>query len=84
MDLIQRAGNYPLPPGASSIMGVEFSGEVAELGPDVSNYKVGDAVIGLVAGVSRRCWQIHDHPQDSITEPSRVLMQSMSQSTRNS
>lgn len=56
MDLIQRAGNYPLPPGASSIMGVEFSGEVAELGPDVSNYRVGDAVIGLVAGVSHRCW----------------------------
>ena len=31
MDLMQREGQYPIPPGASPIMGVEFSGEVAAL-----------------------------------------------------
>lgn len=51
MDISQREGNYPPPPGASSILGVEFSGNVAELGPDTSAYSIGDEVLGLVGGV---------------------------------
>ena len=51
MDVPQREGNYPPPPGASSILGVEFSGNITELGPDVSDYNVGDEVLGLVGGV---------------------------------
>ena len=31
-DLLQRQGNYPPPPGASDIIGMEVSGTVAELG----------------------------------------------------
>lgn len=52
MDLSQRQGFYPPPPGASHIMGVEFAGTVAELGPDAGNFgfKVGDRVFGLVPG----------------------------------
>jgi NADPH:quinone reductase-like Zn-dependent oxidoreductase len=50
MDVPQREGNYPPPPGASSILGVEFSGNITELGPDVSDYNVGDEVLGLVGG----------------------------------
>lgn len=53
MDLFQREGNYPPPPGASPILGVEFSGNVAELGPNVSEWNVGDEVLGLAGGVSR-------------------------------
>ncbi|KAI0873197.1 zinc-binding alcohol dehydrogenase domain-containing protein 2 [Hypoxylon argillaceum] len=36
MDLLQRAGLYPVPPQAPSTLGVEFSGTVAELGPPLT------------------------------------------------
>jgi putative PIG3 family NAD(P)H quinone oxidoreductase len=49
-DLLQRQGNYPPPPGASDILGLECSGTVAELGPDVSGWQVGDQVCALLAG----------------------------------
>jgi len=53
MDLLQREGKYPLPPQASkTIMGVEFSGKVTELGEGATTYKVGDEVFGLAFGVS--------------------------------
>jgi putative PIG3 family NAD(P)H quinone oxidoreductase len=52
MDILQREGNYPPPPGASSILGVEFSGNIAELGPNASAYNIGDEVLGLVGGGS--------------------------------
>jgi len=50
MDITQREGNYPPPSGSSSILGVEFSGHVSELGPEVSEWKVGDEVFGLAGG----------------------------------
>lgn len=53
MDIHQRQGGYPVPPGASSILGVEFSGHVAELGEGVTQWAVGDEVFGLAGGVSR-------------------------------
>lgn len=51
MDLIQREGRYPLPPGASNILGVEFAGDVAGLGDGVTQWKEGDSVFGLATGV---------------------------------
>ncbi|KAG8928983.1 hypothetical protein FRC02_006147 [Tulasnella sp. 418] len=50
MDILQREGMYPVPAGASTILGVEFSGVVAELGPETSQFKVGDEVLGLAYG----------------------------------
>lgn len=52
MDLLQREGKYPLPPQAGPIMGVEFSGVVDQLGPEVekSAWQVGDEVFGLAYG----------------------------------
>jgi NADPH:quinone reductase-like Zn-dependent oxidoreductase len=53
MDLIQREGNYPVPPGASKILGVEFSGTIEELGADGGGreeFQVGDEVFGLAYG----------------------------------
>lgn len=52
MDLNQRVGNYPPPPGASTILGVEFAGTVAELGPGTENagFKLKDRVFGLIPG----------------------------------
>lgn len=51
-DLKQRKGNYPPPPGASDLMGLEMSGEVTEVGPDVTKLKAGDLVCGLTNGGS--------------------------------
>lgn len=49
-DLVQRAGNYPPPPGASEVLGLEVSGWVEEVGTDVSRFAVGDEVCALLAG----------------------------------
>lgn len=49
-DLAQRAGHYPPPPGASEILGLEAAGEIADLGPGVSGWAVGDRVCALLAG----------------------------------
>lgn len=48
MDIMQREGHYPLPSGASAILGVEFSGTVADSGK--SSFKQGDEVLGLATG----------------------------------
>ena len=54
MDITQREGNYPgIPPGSSEILGVEFSGHIAALGPSTSlGWQMGDEVLGLANGVS--------------------------------
>lgn len=49
-DLSQRAGNYPPPPGASDILGLEMAGRIAEVGADVSGWQVGDRVCALLPG----------------------------------
>lgn len=50
-DLMQRRGQYPPPPGASSILGLEASGHVAELGPGCRGpWKIGDAAMALLPG----------------------------------
>ena len=51
MDISQREGKYPPPLGSSEILGVEFSGIVSNAGTDISEWKVGDEVLGLVGGV---------------------------------
>lgn len=49
-DILQRAGNYPPPPGASSILGLEVSGTVSALGDGVTGWAIGDRVCALLAG----------------------------------
>ena len=49
-DCVQRIGFYPPPPGASEIMGLEFSGTVVGLGANVDKWKIGERVAALVAG----------------------------------
>lgn len=49
-DLLQRAGKYPPPPGASEILGLEASGVIERVGPGVRRARVGDRVCALLAG----------------------------------
>ncbi|OBH49235.1 NAD(P)H-quinone oxidoreductase [Mycobacterium sp. E2479] len=49
-DLLQAAGKYPPPPGASEIIGMEVSGVIADVGSDVTNWSVGQKVCALLAG----------------------------------
>lgn len=49
-DLLQAAGKYPPPPGASETIGLEVSGTVAALGDGVTDWTVGQQVCALLAG----------------------------------
>ncbi len=46
-----------MPPGASTILGIEFSGHVEQVGEGVSEWTQGDEVLGLAAGVSTRVYE---------------------------
>jgi NADPH2:quinone reductase len=50
-DIMQRLGKYPPPTGYSpNIPGLEFAGEVTDIGDSVSGFKMGDRVFGITAG----------------------------------
>ena len=50
-DLVQRAGNYPAPPGSPpDVPGLEVAGTVERCGSRVSSWRDGDRVFGLVGG----------------------------------
>ena len=49
-DVLQRLGNYPPPPGASPVLGLEVAGEVVAMGEGAEGFIVGDKVCGLANG----------------------------------
>lgn len=50
-DLLQRLGRYAAPAGAAqNIPGLEFAGEVAELGANAQRWHKGDRVMGIIGG----------------------------------
>jgi len=52
-DVLQRTGNYPVPPGASDIPGLEVAGEIIAGDTQAmaaAGFKIGDRVCALVAG----------------------------------
>lgn len=49
-DLLQRQGFYPAPQGASEILGLECSGRIAQIGSEVSGWKIDDLVCAVVTG----------------------------------
>ncbi len=49
-DLLQRAGLYPPPEGTAPYPGLECSGRVSAVGPDVTTWGLGDEVCALLAG----------------------------------
>ena len=58
-DVLQRTGNYPVPPGASDIPGLEVAGVVASgdaAAMAAAGLKLGDRVCALVAGGGYAQW----------------------------
>jgi NADPH2:quinone reductase len=50
-DMMQLAGRYPAPPGSpQDIPGLEFAGEVVDVGRDVGRFEPGDRVMAVVGG----------------------------------
>lgn len=50
-DLLQRRGRYPAPPGApADIPGLEFAGEVDQIGHEVRTWRTGQRVFGITGG----------------------------------
>ena len=49
-DLLQRAGKYPPPSGASKILGLEIAGRISMLGDKVHDWELGDRVCALLPG----------------------------------
>jgi NADPH2:quinone reductase len=52
-DVLQRTGNYPVPPGASDLPGLEIAGEIVSgdaAAMQEAGFAVGDRVCALVAG----------------------------------
>ena len=49
-DCLQRMGLYPPPQGASDIPGLEVSGTILQIGPNVTRFGIGDQVMALVTG----------------------------------
>src|SRR5271170_5878727 len=79
-DLLQAAGLYPPPPGASELLGMEVSGVIEAVGDDVAGWAAGQEVCALLAGggyaeyVAVPAGQLLPHPvgldlQDSAGVP---------------
>ncbi|MDP1919474.1 MAG: NAD(P)H-quinone oxidoreductase [Myxococcales bacterium] len=71
-DLLQTMGLYPAPKGVpADIPGLEYSGEVIELGARVTRWKKGDRVMGLVSGGA---WseQLVTHEREAIALPANI------------
>lgn len=49
-DIMQRQGNYPVPPGASDLPGLEVAGTVVAVGDGVRRWQEGDVVCALTPG----------------------------------
>ncbi|MEP6912570.1 MAG: NAD(P)H-quinone oxidoreductase [bacterium] len=66
-DILQRLGRYPAPPGFSqNIPGLEFAGEVDEVGDEVQAWKTGQRVFGITGGGAQA--QYVTVPENTVTE----------------
>jgi len=71
-DIHQRNGGYPAPPGSpADIPGLEYAGEVVELGKDVRDFAIGDRVFGI-AGGGAHAELIAVHARTAARAPSRL------------
>lgn len=71
-DLMQTMGLYPAPAGVpAEIPGLEYAGEVTEIGARVTRWKLGDRVMGLVGGGA---WAevLVTHEREAIAIPAHL------------
>ncbi len=61
LDAMQRAGQYPLPPGTNPVLGVECGGTVVEVGAEVDGIVPGTRVAALLAGGGYADYAVADH-----------------------
>lgn len=73
-DLLQKAGLYPPPPGASQVLGLECSGVVSEVGAG-SAWQVDDRVCALLAegGMAEEVVVDGRHVLPSVPEHTRPV-----------
>ena len=71
-DILQRRGFYPPPDGVrADILGLEFAGEVSELGPGVRDWKPGERCMGLVPGAAY-AEEVVLHAREAVPVPQGV------------
>jgi len=71
-DVLQRAGNYPVPDGVSAEMsGMEYAGEVDALGASATLWKIGDRVMGIVAAGGHAEY-LCVHEREAMPAPSKL------------
>ena len=68
-DLLQRRGLYPAPAGApADVPGLEYAGEVAAVGAEVTRWGIGDRVMGIVGGGGMAS-HLLTHEREAIAVP---------------
>jgi putative PIG3 family NAD(P)H quinone oxidoreductase len=71
-DISQRLGRYPAPPGSpADIPGLEYAGEIASVADDVTMWKPGDRVMGIVGGGGHAEF-VCAHEREVIAAPSNL------------
>ena len=74
-DISQRRGSYPAPAGVpADIPGLEYSGEVETVGEQVTRWKTGDRVMGLVGG-GAHAELVCTHEREAMRLPSRLTFE---------
>lgn len=61
-DCLQRGGNYPPPPGATNVPGLEISGTIVSVGPGVDAKHIGEKICALVISGAYAEYAIADLP----------------------
>lgn len=71
-DLLQRRGRYPPPAGsATTVPGLEYAGEVVDIGPEVQLWAPGDRVMGIVGG-GAHAELVRVHEREAIPVPENL------------
>ncbi len=73
-DTLQRHGKYPPPEGASPILGLEIAGTVAVCGSNVTKWKKGDRVFGLLPGGGYAEYAVI-HEDMALSVPNKLSME---------
>lgn len=69
-DVLQRMGRYPAPPGfPKDIPGLEFAGEVDDVGSDVRGWRSGQRVFGIIGGGAQAEFVVVPEDQIAVIPP---------------